>query len=561
MEAATTSTPPVSSINGDAPAQGPRSYDAIVVGGGHNGLTTTAYLAKAGLRVVCLERRDILGGACVTEELWPGARVSRCSYVVSMLQPKIVSDLELERYGYKAIPLDPAYVSLTEEGPIFFFNETDRTAESISRYSKADAAAYPEFEGLMDRAARFVKPMMLREAPALGSKAPGDLAALLREAGRMAGFSKREIHELVRVFTMSVGDLLDDYFELDGLKGSTASSGVVGVWAGPRTPGTAYNLLHHALGECGGIEGAWGQVIGGMGSISNAIADSARAAGAEILTGAEVASIDVRNGATVGVTLADGTELRAPIVASGAHPKTTVLDLVGAESFPADVAEDMRRYRTRGASVKVNLVLSEPPQYAGVTEEEQALMMTAGVNICPSIDYLERAWQDATLGKPAEHPYVEAELPSAVDTTLTDDGRWVMTMFTQYGPSEESQWQPGDRERYGETCIEQLTQFAPNLKDAVLEYEVLAPPDLERIFGLQGGSIFQGEQGLDQMAFMRPHPEMAQYATPVGGLYLCGAGTHPGGGVTGCSGHNAAHRILKDRKRARRPWRRARASA
>ena len=561
MEAATTSTPPVSSINGDAPAQGPRSYDAIVVGGGHNGLTTTAYLAKAGLRVVCLERRDILGGACVTEELWPGARVSRCSYVVSMLQPKVVSDLELERYGYKAIPLDPAYVSLTEEGPIFFFNETDRTAESIARYSKADAAAYPEFEALMDRAARFVKPMMLREAPALGSKAPGDLAALLREAGRMAGFSKREIHELVRVFTMSVGDLLDDYFELDGLKGSTASSGVVGVWAGPRTPGTAYNLLHHALGECGGIEGAWGQVIGGMGSISNAIADSARAAGAEILTGAEVASIDVRNGATVGVTLADGTELRAPIVASGAHPKTTVLDLVGAESFPADVAEDMRRYRTRGASVKVNLVLSEPPQYAGVTEEEQALMMTAGVNICPSIDYLERAWQDATLGKPAEHPYVEAELPSAVDTTLTDDGRWVMTMFTQYGPSEESQWQPGDRERYGETCIEQLTQFAPNLKDAVLEYEVLAPPDLERIFGLQGGSIFQGEQGLDQMAFMRPHPEMAQYATPVGGLYLCGAGTHPGGGVTGCSGHNAAHRILKDRKRARRPWRRARASA
>ena len=561
MEAATTSTPPVSSTNGGAPAQGPRSYDAIVVGGGHNGLTTTAYLAKAGLRVVCLERRDILGGACVTEELWPGARVSRCSYVVSMLQPKIVSDLELERYGYKAIPLDPAYVSLTEEGPIFFFNETDRTAESIARYSKADAAAYPEFEGLMDRAARFVKPMMLREAPALGSKAPGDLAALLREAGRMAGFSKREIHELVRVFTMSVGDLLDDYFELDGLKGSTASSGVVGVWAGPRTPGTAYNLLHHALGECGGIEGAWGQVIGGMGSISNAIADSARAAGAEILTGAEVASIDVRNGATVGVTLADGTELRAPVVASGAHPKTTVLDLVGAESFPADVAEDMRRYRTRGASVKVNLVLSEPPKYAGVTEEEQALMMTAGVNICPSIDYLERAWQDATLGKPAEHPYVEAELPSAVDTTLTDDGRWVMTMFTQYGPSEESQWQPGDRERYGETCIEQLTQFAPNLKDAVLEYEVLAPPDLERIFGLQGGSIFQGEQGLDQMAFMRPHPEMAQYATPVGGLYLCGAGTHPGGGVTGCSGHNAAHRILKDRKRARRPWRRARASA
>ena len=413
----------------------------------------------------------------------------------------------------------------------------------------------------MGRAARFVKPMMLREAPALGSRAPGDLAALLREAGRMAGFSKREVHELVRVFTMSVGDLLDDHFELDGLKGSTASSGVVGVWAGPRTPGTAYNLLHHALGECGGIQGAWGQVIGGMGAISGAMARSAEDAGAEILTGAEVASIDVRNGSAVGVTLADGTELRAPVVASGAHPKTTVLDLAGAEHFPAEIGEDMRRYRTRGGSVKVNLVLSEPPRYEGVTDEEQQLMMTAGVNICPSIDYLERAWQDATLGRPAEHPYVEAELPSAVDTTLTDDDRWVMTMFTQYGPPNEQDWKPGDRERYGDTCIEQLSRFAPNLPDAVLEREVLAPPDLERIFGLQGGSIFQGEQGLDQMAFMRPHPELAQYATPVDGLYLCGAGTHPGGGVTGCSGHNAAHRILKDRRRARRPWRRAKASA
>ena len=562
MEAATSSATPAStSTNGGAPGRGPRTYDAIVVGGGHNGLTTTAYLARAGLKVICIERRDLLGGACVTEELWPGARVSRCSYVVSMLQPKIVSDLRLADFGYRAIPLDPAYVSLTEEGPIFFFNEVENTAKSIARYSKHDAENYPKFEALMDRAARFVKPMMLREPPALGSKAPADLAALVREAARMAGFSKRDIHELVRVFTMSVGDLLDDYFELDGLKGSTASSGVVGVWAGPRTPGTAYNLLHHALGECGGIEGAWGQVIGGMGAISKAMARSAESAGAEIMTGADVASIDVRNGSVTGVTLADGTELRAPIVASGTHPKTTVLDLAGAENFPSEVAEDMRRYRTRGASVKVNMVLSEPPVYEGVTDEEQQLMRTAGVNICPSIDYLERAWQDATLGRPAEHPYVEAELPSAVDSTLTDDGRWVMTMFTQYGPPNEEDWKPGDRERYGETCIEQLTQFAPNLKDSVLEYEVLAPPDLERIFGLQGGSIFQGEQGLDQMAFMRPHPEMAQYATPVGGLYLCGAGTHPGGGVTGCSGHNAAHRILKDRKRSGRPWRRSKATA
>jgi phytoene dehydrogenase-like protein len=538
------------------PSGGPRSYDAIVVGGGHNGLTTTAYLACAGLRVICLERREVLGGACVTEELWPGARVSRASYVVSMLQPKVVSDLRLAEFGYRAIPLDPAYVSLTEQGPIFFFNEVERTAASIAKQSRKDAEAYPGFEDLMGRAARFVRPMMLREAPALGSRAPGDLAALLREAARMAGFSKREIHELVRVFTMSVGDLLDDHFELDGLKGSTASSGVVGVWAGPRTPGTAYNLLHHALGQCAGIEGAWGQVIGGMGAISLAIARSAESAGAEIVTGAEVASIDVRDGSAVGVTLADGTELRAPIVASGAHPKTTVLELTGAQHFPAEIGEDMRRYRTRGGSVKINMLLSEPPRYEGVTAEEQELMMHAGVNVCPSIDYLERAWQEATLGRPAEHPYVEAELPSAVDPTLTDDDRWVMTMFTQYGPPDEAAWAGDARERYADACVEQLARFAPNLPDAIVEREVLAPPDLERVFGLVDGSIFQGEQGLDQMAFMRPHPEMAQYATPVHGLYLCGAGTHPGGGVTGCSGHNAAQRILRDRRRARLPWRR-----
>jgi phytoene dehydrogenase-like protein len=531
-----------------------------VVGGGHNGLTTAAYLARAGLRVCVLERRDVLGGACVTEELWPGARVSRASYVVSMLAPKVVSDLRLEDFGYRAIPLDPAYVSLTERGPIFFHNEVERTAASIAKHSARDAAAYPAFEDLIHRAAAFVKPMMLREPPALGSRHPMDVPGLLREAGRIARLSRRETHELVRVFTMSVGDLLDDHFELDGLKGSTASSGVVGVWAGPRTPGTAYNLLHHALGECGGIEGAWGQVIGGMGAISLAIARSAEAAGAVIRTGAQVASVDVREGRTVGVTLADGEELRAPIVASNAHPKTTVLDLVGADEFPEEVAEDMRRYRTRGGSVKVNMVLSEPPRYEGVSEEEQRMMMHAGVNVCPSIDYLERAWQDATLGRPAEHPYVEAELPSAIDSTLADDGRWVMTMFTQYGPPGEEAWADGARERYADACIEQLAQFAPNLPGAILEREVLAPPDLERIFGLTGGSIFQGEQGLDQMAFMRPSPLLAQYRTPVEGLYLCGAGTHPGGGVTACSGHNAAQRILRDRRRAGR-GRRRRAAA
>src|SRR5436190_13427568 len=557
MAATATASPPTPRV----PASAPSSFDAIVVGGGHNGLTAAAYLARTGLRVCVLERRPVLGGACVTEEVWPGVRVSRASYVVSMLQPKVVSDLRLREFGYRAVPLDPAYAALTREGPIFFHNDPARTAASVAEFSRRDGDVYAGFEDLLDRTASFLRPMMLREPPALGSRHPGDIASLLREGARTAALSRREAHDLIRVFTMSVADLLDDWFEHEGLKGSIASTGVVGVWAGPRTPGTAYNLLHHALGEIDGISGGWGQVIGGMGAISQAIARSAEAAGAVIRTGADVASIDIRNDHVVGVTLADGEELRAPIVASGAHPKTTILDLAGDEHFPDDVASDMRRYRTRGGSVKINMVLAEPPRYEGVSSEQQHMLERTGVNLSPSIDYLERAWQDALEGRPAREPYVEAELPSAIDSSLTDDGRWVMTMFTQYGPPDEEAWEGDARERYGDACVQHLARYAPNVPDAIVEREVLAPPDLERIFGLQGGNIFQGEQGLDQMAFMRPTPDLSHYATPVHGLYLCGAGTHPGGGVMAAAGHNAAKRILGDRRRSRRLWRRRRAAA
>ncbi len=546
--ATTRSNAPMTRGGGEngSPGGSSSSYDAIVVGGGHNGLTTAAYLARAGRRVLVLERRPILGGACVTEELWPGRRVSRASYVVSMLQPKVVKDLRLEDFGYRAVPLDPAYAALTEDGAMVFYDDPAATAASIRPINAHDADNFEAFENRLFRVADFLNPMLLREPPALGSKKPGDLLALAREGARAAGLSRAEVHELVRMFTMSVADLLDEYFEHDGLKGSIASTGVVGVWAGPNTPGTAYNLLHHALGELNGIKGAWGHVMGGMGAISEAIAASARAAGAEIRTDAEVASIDIRGERVVGVTLASGESFRAPVVASGAHPKNTVLDLAGAEHFRAEVVEDMRRFRTRGGSVKINMVLSEPPRYEGVDAETQETLRHTGVNLCPSIDYLERAWQDALAGRPAAEPSVEAELPAAIDSSLTDDGTWVMTMFTQYGPPDEAGWPEGARERYADACIEHLARYAPNVPDAILEREVLAPPDIERIFGLTGGSIFQGEQGMDQMAFMRPSPYLAAYATPVAGLYLCGAGTHPGGGVMAAAGHNAAKRILRD---------------
>jgi phytoene dehydrogenase-like protein len=529
------------------------SYDAIVVGGGHNGLTCAAYLARAGLSVCVLERREILGGACVTEEVWPGQRVSRASYVVSMLQPKVVADLRLREFGYEPIPLDPAFGTFAPDGrPIFFFNDDAATRESIAPHSKRDAAAYPEFEALLARMAEFLRPLMLRPPPALGSRRPGDLLSLLREAGRAAGLRRRELHELFRVMTMSVGDLLDEWFESDAIKGALASTGVVGVWAGPRTPGTAYNLLHHALGELDGVSGLWGHVRGGMGGISQALARSAEAAGAAIRTGAAVSSIDVGGGRATGVTLEGGEQLRAPVVVSGAHPRTTVLDLVGAEHFPAEVVGDMERYRSRGGSVKINCILSEPPRYERVPAEDAERLLRTGIALCPSVDYLERAWQDAVRGRPAEGPYVEVEVPSTVDPSLTDDGATVMTMFTQYGPHRERDWPDGAREAYARRCLDIVAEHAPNVPDAVVHYEVLAPPDLERVFGLVDGSIFQGEQGLDQMAFMRPSPLLAQYATPVDGLYLCGAGTHPGGGVMAACGHNAAQRVLRDRRSLRR---------
>ena len=348
---------------------------------------------------------------------------------------------------------------------------------------------------------------------------------------------------------MSVADLLDDWFEHDGLKGSIASTGVVGVWAGPRTPGTAYNLLHHALGEIDGISGGWGQVIGGMGAISQAIARSAEAAGAEIRTGAAVASIDVRDGRAIGVTLADGEEIRAPIVASGAHPKTTILDLAGAENFPDEVAQDMRRYRTRGGSVKINLVLSEAPRYEGVTDGAAAHARAHRGQPLP-VDRLPRAGLAGRARRAARGRALRRGRAALGDRlephrrrALGDDDVHPVRPARRGGLAE------GDaRERYADACVEHLARYAPNVPGAILEREVLAPPDLERIFGLVGGSIFQGEQGLDQMAFMRPSPLLAQYSTPVDGLYLCGAGTHPGGGVMAASGHNAAKRILRDRR-------------
>jgi phytoene dehydrogenase-like protein len=512
-------------------------FDAIVVGGGHNGLVCAAYLARAGKRVCVLERRDVLGGACVTEELWPGYRVSRASYVVSLLQPKIVRELRLREHGYR-VRRCAGFETITPDGQAIVL----RQDTVLSGVSSRDAERWQAFEAMMEGIALFVRPLLL--APPTG-----DLETTVRAAAKAFGLGRRRLAELYRVFTQSVGDLLDDWFESDALKGALASSGVVGVWAGPRTPGTAYNLLHHWVGEVDGAVGSWGQVEGGMGAISAAIARSAGAAGAVVRTGATVRSIDVAAGRVRGVTLESGEELRAAVVAASAHPQTVILELVGRDLWPEEIVRDVERYRTRGASVKINMVVSELPDYRAANGISSRHLHTGDLAFCPSIEYLERAWDDTRAGRPSTGPYVEVLLPSVTDSTLIDPGKpgHIMTFFTQYGPPDEASWPDGAREAYADRCLGLLREYAPNMTDeVVLHREVLAPPDLERIFGLVGGSIFHGEQGLDQLAFMRPAPALSRYKTPIAGLYLCGSGSHPGGGVSGAPGHNAARRILAD---------------
>ncbi len=522
-------------------------YDAIVVGGGHNGLVCAAYLARAGRSVCVLERRHILGGACVTEELWPGYRVSRASYVLSLLQPRIIRDLRLVEHGLRVRVCDPSWGTVTADGQPIVFWEGDpaRTQAEIAAVSAADAARYPDWERMLGHVAAVLRPLLLLEPP------PGDAMRTLATAARSAGLRRRDLADTFRMMTMSVGDLLDDWFENDAMKGSFASSGVVGVWAGPRTPGTAYNLLHHSVGEVNGSVGAWGQVQGGMGGVSEAVARAARASGADIRTSAAVASVDVAGGRVRGVTLESGERLEAPIVASGIHPRTLVLDLVERGHWPGQVVRDMERFRTRGGAVKINMVVSELPQWRGIEGEALERVWRDGdFAVCPSIEHLERSWQQASLGEmPPECGYIEVLTPSAGDPTLVDAGLpgHVMTLYTQFGPPEREAWTDATRDAYAKAAMELLRTAAPNMADSVVMHrEVLAPPDLEDVFGLVGGNIFHGEQGLNQLGPMRPTPALARYATPIAGLYLCASGSHPGGGVTGLPGHNAARRILGD---------------
>ncbi|HKX34938.1 MAG TPA: NAD(P)/FAD-dependent oxidoreductase [Actinomycetota bacterium] len=523
--------------------------DVVIIGGGHNGLACAAYLAKAGLDVLVLEKRGVVGGAAVTEEPWPGYRVSSASYVVSLMPPQVVRELDLKRYGYEVSIITPDYfVPFPDGTSLTLWGDVERDAAAIGRLSERDAAAYLAFDRYFDRVARLLKDLLFVVPPNMNLR---DLPKWAATAGRFRKWSGRDLHETVRLFTMSAADFLDEWFEDERVKGALATQAIIGAWCGPMTPGSAYVLMHHWIGGVDGHAGAWGWAKGGMGGISAAMARAAEAAGAEIRTDAEVDRVAINaSGRAVGVALADGSLVRAQRVVSCAHPVTTYLSLIGEERLPGDVVRDVRRYRTRSGSVKLNVALSELPAFPAWDQEGD--LHTGLVAVSPSIGYLERAWDDAKYGRMSEHPYVEVVFPTAHEPEgLAPKGKHLMLAFSQYGPYElaEGSWDEGGREDYAARVLKALGEFAPSLESAVEHLEVLTPRDVEERFGLIGGNIMQGELTPDQLFSFRPIPGHGDYRTPVAGMYLCGSGTHPGGGVMGVPGRNAASVILRDHKR------------
>jgi phytoene dehydrogenase-like protein len=527
------------------------SWDVIVIGGGHNGLVTAAYLARAGEKVLVLEARDRVGGAAVTEEPWPGFRVSTAAYVVSLFRPEIVRDLELGRHGYELLPRNPSSFTPFPDGRSLLMGpDADLNHREVSKFSTRDAERLPAYEAMLERIARAIEPTLLETPADPFSGRPRDLFRLARTGWRFMRLGKDGPRAL-EILTGAARPVLDRWFESDQLKAALATDAIIGAMASPSTPGTAYVLFHHVMGECNGARGVWGYVKGGMGSLSEALASAARAAGAEIRTGTRVTKVQVRDGRAVGVVIGDGAELLARRVVSNADATVTLLGLVGREHLPDEVAEAVRTIDYSSASLKINLALSELPNFRalpGVPGPQHR----GTIHICPSVDYIERAYDDARAGRPSASPVLECTIPSAVDATVAPPGRHVMQMFVQYAPYRlaEGTWDER-REAFADRCVELVEEVAPGFRRSILGREVLTPVDLERRFGLTGGNIFQGAMSLSQLNFMRPLPGWADYRTPIRGLYMCGAATHPGGGVMGACGLNAAREIIRDIRRDR----------
>src|SRR6187399_1947194 len=520
-------------------------YDAIIIGGGHNGLTAAAYLAAAGRRVLVLERRHVLGGAAVTEEIHPGFKYSVCSYVVSLLRPEIIRELDLPRHGLEILPLDGTFTPMPGGNYLWRVNDHAKTRREIARHSKLDAEAYDEYGRAMVEMGRFVKPILSMLPPDPTSLDPRGLGQLLFLLRRFQRLSRQDQYNQIQLMTMSAVDFLDQWFETDVLKATMSASGIIGTFLGIRSPGTAYVLLHHYMGEIDGVFRSWGLARGGTGAISNAIAAAARQRGVEIRTNATVASIRVRHSRATGVVLQNGDEIEADIVASSVDPRLTFLQMVDERELPDEFLADVRRYKFRGSSGKVNLALDALPDFSCLPGAGRHLH--GAISISPSMEYMERAYDEAKYGRFSRRPYIDMVIPSLTDPSVAPPGKHVMSCFVQYAPYhlKEGSWDD-HREAFGDTVVNTIAEYAPNLRNIVLHRQVVTPLDLEREWGLSEGNIFQGELTLEQLFFLRPAPGWAPYRTPIRGLYMCGSATHPGGGIMGAPGRNAALQLLKD---------------
>jgi phytoene dehydrogenase-like protein len=544
----------------------PQRYDAIVIGGGHNGLISAAYLARAGLRTLVLERRHVLGGAAVTEEIYPGFRFSVFSYVVSLLRPEIIRELDLPRHGLDILPLDGTFTPLHEGqgraapiGPdgekigtgdyLWRVNDHGRTVRELRRWSKLDAEAYEEYGQLMVDMARFIKPILSIVPPDPASNDPRPLLPLGGLLRSFQKLSERQQAVFVQLMTMSAFDFLSQWFETDPLKATMAASGIIGTFQGIKSPGTAYVLLHHYMGEIDGAFRAWGIPKGGTGGISSAIASAARANGAELRTEAPVARIRTRGGRATGVVLESGEEIEAAAVLSSLDVRRTFLDLLEPGSVDATFEADVRRFKFRGSSGKVNMALDGLPSFSALPGPGEHLR--GAISISPSTDDMERAYDDAKYGHWSRKPYIDIVIPTLVDPSMAPPGKHVMSCFVQYAPYQLEAGLGGwdeQREAFGDAVVNRIAEFAPDLPAKILHRQVITPLDIERTTGLTEGNIFQGELSLEQLFFSRPVPGYARFRTPVRDLWLCGSSTHPGGGIMGANGRIAAMELLASRR-------------
>ena len=524
-----------------------QTYDVIVIGGGHNGLVHAAYLARAGKKVLVLERRHVLGGAAVTEEVFPGFQFSVASYVVSLLRPEIIRELDLPRHGLEILPLDGTFTPMPSGDYLWRVNDHAKTRREIQRHSRVDAEAYEEYGKAMVDMGRFVKPILSLTPPDPTRLDWKGLFELLRLGRRFQKLSWQDQYNQVQLMTMSAVDFLDQWFETDVLKATMSASGIIGTFLGVRSPGTAYVLLHHYMGEIDGAFRSWGFARGGTGAISNAIAEAAREAGAEIRTESPIARILTKNGRATGVALESGEEIGARVVSSSVDPRLTFFRMVGRKELPEEFAEDIERYKFRGSSGKVNLALDGLPDFTCLPGPGAHLR--GAISISPSVEYMERAYDDAKYGRYSRRPYIDIVIPSLTDPSVAPPGKHVLSCFVQYAPYhlKNGDWDK-EREAFGDTVVAAIAEFAPNIRDRILHRQVLTPLDIERTFGLTEGNIFQGELTLEQLFFLRPAPGWAQYTTPIRSLYMCGSAAHPGGGIMGAPGKNAAMKVLHDWK-------------